>query len=318
MAGETTQADATATQVAEQEDADFEAGFDHAGTGSTETPNPDAGTTEQAAKDAEDAALAASLRPSGPPAAPAATPAAPGPKKVEVDEAELQALRTRAAGSEDFASFQQKFDKAFGQIGSLKQAIDKLRTETPAGEKVEVSEADFKELVDAYPEIGKLTAQGLNKAMAKVRGTGGADPEAIDKMVTERVAAARTEIATEVTGRVTDAVLNGIVPRWRDQVKTPAFDAWFKAQPLDVQALGASDDLGDAAVMLRLYRRHTERPAPTPAPSAGPAAPAQAGRGNTRQRQIAAAVSTRGDGAASTSAPAQDDDFDSGFKTGRA
>jgi hypothetical protein len=60
---------------------------------------------------------------------------------------------------------------------------------------------------------------------------------------------------------VTDAALNAIVPRWRQQVNTPAFDTWLKAQPADVQALAESDDLGDAASMLRRYRHIWSAPA---------------------------------------------------------
>jgi hypothetical protein len=237
---------------------------------------------------------------------------------VEVDEAELESLRKRAAAAdganEQIVAMNAKFDKAFGQIGSLKQVVEKLRTETPAGESVEISEADFKELADAYPEIGKLTAQGLNKVLGKFKGTGGADPEAVDKIVNERLAAARTEMAKELATQVTDATLNGILPRWREKVKSPEFGAWMKAQPPEVQALAESSDLGDAADMLRRYRRALEKPAPPPAP----AAPAAQARGNVRQRQIAAAVPVKGDGAAAPAAAhTEDDDFNAGFQAGK-
>jgi DNA uptake protein ComE-like DNA-binding protein len=322
MAGETQSVDDAAVnaQVEEQDlDADFDAGFAGAATGTTETPTPE-GSEELEDKPPEVPASATPAATETPPVQPTATPApAPGPKKVEVDESELLQLRQRAAAAdtslEQITAMNQKFDKAFGQIGSLKQVVEKLRTETPAGEAVEINEADFKELAEAYPEIGKLTAQGLNKVLGKFKGTGGADPEAIDKMVTERVQAARTEITTEVTAQVTDVTLNGILPKWRQKVNTPEFAEWKKAQPPEVQALAESSDVSDAADMLRRFRRHLERPAPTPAPSAAPAAPA---KGNVRQRQIAAAVTVRGDGAPSSSAPVtDDDDFDSGFKAGK-
>lgn len=310
MAGETTQAD-NATAVQEEEfDADFEAGFKGAGVGTTETPAPDASTQQQATQAAAstDGTTAAA-------AAPTATPAPAPAAKVEVDAQELEALRQRAAAAdssqEQLAGMQKKFDQAFGQIGSLKQAIDKLRTDTPAGEKVQVSAEDFKELVEAYPDIGRMTVESLNKVLAKVRGTGGADPEAIDRLVSERVQAARTEI----NGQVTDAVLNGIIPRWREAVNTPAFEEWLKAQQAQVQQLAESDDLGDAATMLRLYRRHTERPAATPAPA--PAPGNGQGKPNPRARQLAAAVPQRGDGAPAPATANEDDDFDAGFKEGK-
>lgn len=319
MAGETQAADATVIPEEDNEsDADFDAGFTAAA--SPGTPRPDAVSqdlpgAQTAQPEVQAAASTPEATPTTAPVQPTETPAA-GPKKVEIDEAELEQLRRRAAqsdsASEQIAAMNSKFDKAFGQIGSLKQVVDKLRTETPVGEQVEISEADFKDLADAYPEIGKLTAQGLNKVLGKFKGTGGADPETIDKMVTERLQVARSEISAEVATTITDATLNGILPRWREKVKTPEFDTWMKAQPAEVQALGDSKDLGDAADMLRRFRRHMDRPAATPAPA--PTVP----KNNVRQRQIAAAVPVRGDGSASSKpASTDDDDFEAGFKAGK-
>lgn len=307
MAGEQQTADATAI-IEEDTDADFEAGFADAGTGTTETP-ADASEEGAALAAADPAASPASATTPAPPAALAA------PKKVEIDEAELAALRQRAG--DQTAAYQQAFDKAFGQIGSLRQAIDKLKAETPAGEKVEIDEADFKELAETYPELAKFTLQGLNKALLKFKGTGGADSEAVDKIVTEKLQAARTEISAQVTTQVTDSVLNGIVPRWREQVNKPAFTAWIAAQPEDVKALAQSEDIGDAAEMLRMFRDHQRKPPASPAPAA-PAAPAAAPKPHPRQRQIAAAVAPRGDGAPAPAAAAtEDDDFNAGFKAGK-
>lgn len=314
MAGEQQTADATAI-IEEDTDADFEAGFADAGTGTTETP---ADTSEEGAAAAPAPAAAA---PAAAPA-PAATPAPPAapaaPKKVEIDEAELAALRSKAANSdEQIAGIQRNFDKVFGQVGNLKQVVDKLKAETPAGEKVEIDEADFKELAETYPELAKFTLQGLNKALAKMRGTAGADSEAVDRIVTEKLQAARTEISAQVTTQVTDSVLNGIVPRWREQVNKPAFTAWIAAQPEDVKALAQSEDIGDAAEMLRMFRDHQRKPPASPAPAA-PAPPAAAPKPHPRQRQIAAAVAPRGDGAPAPAAAAtEDDDFNAGFKAGK-
>lgn len=316
MAGETETVDQTTEQnpaQIEEGNADFEAGFTAQRLGSTETPNPTDALEEpgkENAKPTEQQPQATTT----PPVQTTETPPAQG-KKVEIDEAELAALRARAEApgeNETFAAFQKKFDQAFGQIGSLKQAIDKLRTETPAGEKVEISEEDFKDLVEAYPEIGKLTAQGLNKVLGKFKGTGGTDPEAIDRVVNERVAAARTEITKEVTQTVTDATLNGILPKWREKVKTAEFDTWFNAQPQDVQDLQKSDDLGDAALMLRKFRRHLERPTPTAAPTPAPK------NTNTRQQRLAAGVPVKGDGSAPAPSNTEDDGFETGFQSGKA
>lgn len=291
-------------------DADFDAGFSGVATAPTETPEGK-GTTklEQGFEGTDSNTPAATAAP-----APTATPdaSAAAPKKVEIDEAELAALRTRANGNgEQLAQMQRQFDKVFGQVGGLKELVTKLQTATPAGEAIELTLADMGEMATEYPEIAKQQLTVLNNALKKFKGTAAADPEAIDKVVSERLKTAREEIHTQVRSEIIDSTLNGVLPRWRQQVATPAYDAWIKTQPAEVQKLAQSDDVADAADLLRKFRGHLSKPpAPAPTPTAAP----RRNEPNPRQRQIAAAVTPRGDGAA-TSKPAttEDDDFLAGF-----
>lgn len=242
------------------------------------------------------------------------------PKYVQITEQDWQSLTARAAKIDEIgATLDKKLDTAFGKIGGIERFVKDLQTQTPAGEAVKVDEDAFKELVDEYPELGKLTANAFNKAIAKFRGTGGADPAAIEKIVAPRV--------QEATEKVIGETLNLVLPKWKEHVKTPDFSAWFKTQPPQVQALANSDGFDDSAQMLSLYRQHlVAKSAPPTAPAAAASATSAATSAavaaasakaattpSSRQRQIAAAVPPRGDGGHPPAAT-EDDQFEAGFK----
>jgi hypothetical protein len=287
MSGETSAPEGVQTGAADEEN--FESGFTGQETSATATPAP----------------------PPEPVSAepPAPTPA-PQPELVQITKDEHDRLTKQG---EQLAQMNSKFDKVFGKVGALEQVISKLRTETPAGEKVEIDAKDFAELQEMYPDLAGETIKGLNRVLGRFKGTGGAKD--VDDRITQRFEAAKFVTAEEATERM----LNGILPGWRKEVNTPEFGEWLKAQPEDVRALQDSADEVDAARMLRLYDRHllksvfASAPAPTPAPSPAPVKPA----GNQRQRQLAAAVPPKGDGDARPAPPAEVDEFEAGFQTGR-
>ena len=280
MFGEQQQA-APDTPAAEDEhdepqgsDADFDAGF-NGDTEPTPTPAPT------------------------PAPSPEPTPApTPAPEYVQLTKQDFERINAAAGRIDEISgTVKKQFDTAFGQMGALKQMVGKLQTETPAGEAVQVSDADFEELAQEYgPEMAALTAKGLNKILGRMKGAGGIDTDAVTKLVGEKIQAASQEIRAQTV----EASLEAVFPGWKEEVKTPAFATWINSQAADVKALASSDKVGDAAKMLRLFDKAKSAPAPTPAPS------------NTRQRQIAAAVPPRGDGG-HPPAPEDDDDFNAGF-----
>ena len=137
---------------------------------------------------------------------------------------------------------------------------------------------------------------GLDKVSKKTADSYRA--EKFDEKVQTAVADIRQEIVK--------SSLEAVFPGWEEDVKTPQFDEWVKAQPAEMQARMSSDKLSDAAKMLKAYYAHVAAP-PPPAPT--PTAPPV----NTRQRQLAAAVPPRGDGGHPPAA-SEDDDFEQGFK----
>ena len=192
-----------------------------------------------------------------------------------------------------------QFDTAFGGMGALKQMVQKLQTETPAGQPLELSEDDFQELREEYPELADHTVAGLRKIFGRFKGTGSAfDAETFDKKVNERVSAAVSEARRET--------LEVMFPDWEQEVRTESFGSWLNGQTEDVKALAASNKVTDAARMLRLYEKAKVAPPPartqTPAPNRAFA------------RTTAAAVPPRGDGG-HPPGPSEDDDFEAGFNS---
>lgn len=284
--------------VDEATDDDFESGFAGKETSATETPA---------------AAPAAESPAQETPTTPAPAPAEPV-KFAQIPEADLQALRQQVEqGTQMTTQLRGQLDKVFGKMGALEQVISKRQTETPAGEAISVSADDFSELKSEYPELAELTLKGLNKVLGKFKGQGGADPEALDARIGERLQTFKQSSEKDAQ----EQMLNAVLPGWREEVKTPDFSAWIGKQPAQTQALAASDDPVQAARLLRQYDRYLTLKA-IPAPATAPTPASVQGRTTTRQRQLAAAVPVKGDGLSQPSAVAEEDPFEAGFRTGRS
>lgn len=267
--------------VEDEHDADFDAGF--GGQEATTTP-------QELTDDPK------------PEATPEPTPA-PAPEYVQITKAEHELFTAALAKIPEIeASMTKQFNTAFGGLGGLKQMIQKLQTETPVGQTIDLSDEDFEDLKREYPEMADYTIKGLRQVFGKFTGSGGADPAGFDKKFDEKVQTAVADIRQEIV----KSSLEAVFPGWEEDVKTPQFDEWVKAQPPEMQARMSSDKLSDAAKMLKAYYAHVAAP-PPPAPT--PTSPPV----NTRQRQLAAAVPPRGDGGHPPAA-SEDDDFEQGFK----
>jgi hypothetical protein len=275
--------------VEHEHDADFDAGFSGA---ATETPAPPA-------------------EPEKPEPTPAPTPAPEpsAPEFVNLTKEEHERLVSAAGKLDELTgTVNKKFETAFGHVGALRQMIQKLQGETPEGHAVQLDESDFAELKEQYPELADLTLKGLNKVMGKLKGTGGnVDP----KVFEEKAGEIRSTVTREVTDMTLDAIVDG---DWQQEVNSPKFAEWMKAQTPEVKALAASDKLRDAARLMRLFKAHADAPPPVPTPSP---APTPAPTPSPRQQRTTAAVPPRGDGGHAP-APSEDDEFSAGFNYRRS
>jgi hypothetical protein len=293
---EVTNDETQTTDLEEGGDADFDAGF--AGTPTVTPEKPEAG--QEGEKPQDQATAAENTAQEG--QQPTATPAAP--EYVQVTKDQLEELMARAREVDNLKAVPQRIDQAFGKLGGIEriiQGLQKQQTDQPQGEPLKLSEADFAELKQQFPEVAELQLKGMQRVLERIR-IPGADPQAIDKVVGERTAAVRTEL---VDSRL-DEIVDG---DWRQEVNKPEFTDWINKQAADVQALADSDSLRDAATLLRKFKTFRNTPAPAPAQ------PTQAAPPTVKSRAIAAAVPPRGNQAVSRQ-PTADDEFDAGFKSG--
>lgn len=278
-------------------DADFDAGF--TGNDSTATPSqaPEASTTEAGA--AEPAAATTEADPA------AAAPAQEVPPEiVQVTRAQFDQLMRKAEEVDNLkTSVQQTADKVWGKIGGVERILSDLRAQ-PAGQSLKLSEEDFAELKAEYPELAGLQMKGLQRVLEKLPLRAAAvDPGAIEKVVQERTATVRAEVIDSNL----DAIVDG---DWREEVRTQSYKDWVKKQAEDIQALGDSHSLRDASKLLRLYKAYMAAPKnESTQQNTPPASP-------TRSRVLAAAVTPKGTLGKAQTKPTEDDEFNSGFKSG--
>lgn len=180
-----------------------------------------------------------------------------------------------------------------GHIGGLKAAqtamqtaMEKARSQTTDGNapsKGQVADAaknpeEWESLKKDFPEWAEATEKLLSTRLQTLQAPqGGVDVAELDRMVTERA----EQLIGPLKQQLIDSHLNGIVPKWKEAVKTEAFGKWFEQQPADVKDLAKSPELEDAARMLRLYADSSK-----PSPSAPETQQLQ----QTRQQKLAQAA----------------------------
>lgn len=219
-------------------------------------------------------------------------PIVESPKYAQITEEQYQDLVNRSALIDEMKAAQEKsFGTAFGKIGGIERVLTQLQS-APSG--VEVTADDFEELRAEFPELAELQAKGLSKILGKLKGAGAPD---IDKMVSQQVENLMPRLKIDFA---LDSVVGG---DWVKERNSQAFMDWEKSQPAEIQQLAHSDELSDAKRMLQLYV-DSKKPTQTAKPS-------------PRKQQLEAAVTPKGTGGPSAS-PTADDDFSSGFQTGRA
>jgi len=219
----------------------------------------------------------------------------PAPEFVQLTKAEYEQFRAGLSSVDEIkAATQSQFNKAFGTIGGLKQAIDRM---THSG-AVELSAEDFAEIEADYgSDLANKLRTSLQRALGKGRPQADALPEP-----KQQEAAPEVSRLDQIQVQLIDSRLDEVVDGdWRKEVSTDNFKKWMEKQPDAVKALAASESVRDATQMLRLYvRDKNQPPAPPPKPS-------------QRQRVLQAAVNP-----ASRAAPAAaqqaEDPFDQGFR----
>ena len=115
---------------------------------------------------------------------------------------------------------------------------------TQAEMKGAAGTAKWDELKEQYPEWAEAT----ESLVIANRGPN-FDAQAFEAKVKEQMKGETAAIRKEII----DVALDAVYPGWQDEVKSQGFQTWAAAQPDTVKALMASESVGDAAKMLRMY-----------------------------------------------------------------
>jgi hypothetical protein len=282
---EQTEAEIAAAQAA------FDSGFDSDAPPAKETPPP---------------AAAAEAPP--PVREPPKAPVPPAPKYVRLTEDEAQRLRSAA---DETVNLKQQLSKAFGTLGNMQQVINQIRNQTPAGATVEITDADFAELREDFPELEQRQRVGLERILkrANLRGTAQVATPTIDP---EHV---RSVAATIIHGEGLKD-LDDLHPGWREFVGQPGdtdnvYRRWLATQPPEYQHLLAN------TYSAAITKRSIDKCYADMAKARAPAAVRQQTPARTdtaRRDRIQAAVAPRGNGhAPAPRSPTPEELFRQGF-----
>ena len=212
----------------------------------------------------------------------------PPPRYVRLTEDEAQRLRSAA---DETVNLKQQLSRAFGTLGNMQQVINQIRNQTPAGAAVEITDEDFAELREDFPELEQRQRVGLERILkrANLRGTAQAAPATVDPEAMRSVA------ATIVHGEGLED-LDDLHPGWREIVGQPndsnnPYRRWLANQSDQYQEL--IHGTYSAAITKRSIDRFRADQAKARAPVARqtPSRPEAA-----RRERIAAAVAPRGNG----------------------
>ena len=234
---------------------------------------------------------------------PEAAQAEPLPKYVQITEDDLNGFRAAAAKT---AAIEGQLSKVFGTVGNLKQVVDTLRSATPAGANIELTDDDFAELAADFPELAKHTRASFEKVLKKanLRGTADApakpDPDEVQKLFNQ--AADKRE----------ETALAEAHPNWRDIVGAQSdtanpFRKWLSTQTPAYQKR-INETYSATTIEQAIDRFHAAAKAAAPAPKPNPA-PKDA----ARRDRIAGALQPRGDGGPPASGKPASDPFLEGF-----
>jgi len=166
------------------------------------------------------------------------------PKYRQITEDEYSKLSSAAAAVDELrATVGKQFDTAFGKMGGLERVLKQYQEQTPAGSAVEITEEDFAELRDEFPELVGPQLKALQRVASKMRGTGGFDESTIQPLLEKATPTLVASIRQELAAHNAKETLTETHPQWESIVgnsleSKPAskeFIDWFSTQPQEYQ-----------------------------------------------------------------------------------
>lgn len=246
-----------------------------------------------------------------------ATPApAPKPGKPQYVRVTQQEWDNQKAMLGKVSSLESQIAKLTGSVPKadaiIQQVIEKVQAATPAGAGIEITDDDFADWKETFPELGEMTRKSLEKVLKRLnlRGTGtpaeaeppkpvaAMDQDAVKAVVTAALKEKADAEATEARDKEM-AALTAAYPDWAKTVGQPTamgttepvkteWRTWLETQPADYQQM-VRDSQSPAVVKASIEKFMAEK-----APSAAP----RPDRAATRRAAIEDAVTPRFDGSA--------------------
>ena len=195
------------------------------------------------------------------------------------------------------AALEQRESKVFGSLGSMKQALDALKSapQPSAPQPMNISVDRLKRMSAEFPEIANLLAQDLSEVM---NSGASANPQQIEEIVEQRVKTSLDKASQAYEARF----LTVQHPDWKTIVKADDFVGWKEGLPPDERAeLDTSWDaefIGEKITQFKEWKSKTVQSK------------------QTNQRRLEAAITPKGT-SSTRPAPTENDAFMAGFKSVR-
>lgn len=246
----------------------------------------------------------------------AATPPATVPEKPQYVRLTKQEWDNTKAAAGKVASLESQVAKLTAATPNVDavaaKVLEAVRAQTPAGADIEITDEDFAEMMQDFPELAGQTRTAFQRVLKKMKGTGVAvspaqtvDIEAVTRKVRQEI-----EVDALVEAHPDWDVIVGRPPKERPADWKPdpdnAFRKWLATQPADYQ--DKVNNTSSPAVVKAAIDKFKSQPA---APAGG-----SNNRAAARRELIKDAVTPRGDGGAPPIAQPKsaDDAFNEGFK----
>jgi len=138
--------------------------------------------------------------------------------RVDSVEQELRAATTRN---------KQEVERAWGKFGEVQREIQNLQKQrATTGSFGDISDDDFRELAEEYPDLAKLQLAGLKRLFAKAGGGAPTAPAFDMSEFDQRLQNQQSQTEQRMSQMVESKLLSAMQPDWKELTKSADFALW--------------------------------------------------------------------------------------------